>query len=136
MTGRQQIGRAPEQPARCADVGAARRPAARLGETASCTLAECANLLVDRADLDSVAVTLLQVVAEDLLVLEHPRARRSLEPVGEPLVQVGAERLGRPAVGGVPNEDVLEAKGVLAGELRLGGPHEIPARQGIEARRH
>ena len=91
-------------------------------------LAERAGLVVDRAELGAVAVGLLEVVAEDLLVLGHAVAGRALEPVGELLVQRGAELLRGRAVGGVADEDVLEAERGLAGEARLGGADRGPCR--------
>ena len=50
-------------------------------------------------------------------------------------MQGGAELLRGRAVGGVADEDVLEAEGGLAGEARLGGADEVLAGEGLEARR-
>ena len=51
-------------------------------------------------------------------------------------MQVGSGRLGKGLVGGVANQEVAEAEGVLAGKLRLVGPDEVAADERGEARRH
>jgi hypothetical protein len=61
---------------------------------------------VDGPELDAIAVCLLEVVAEDLLVLARPQARLALQPIGVPFVQLGAEPLGGRLVGRVADEDV------------------------------
>ena len=73
-------------------------------------------------------MALLEVVAEDLLVLADALAGHLLEPVGELLVQLRAELLRGRAVGGVADEDVLEAVRGLAGEARgAGRTRSLPA---------
>ena len=121
----QQCRRASEQPGRGVDVGAPRSPPSGRRETFGGTSTERLCRLVDGAELGAVAVALLEVVPEDLLVLGDPRGDEALEPVGEPLVQGCAELLRGRVVGGVADEDVLEAEGGLAGEARLGGADEI-----------
>ena len=124
----QQCRRTSEQPGRGVDVGAPRSPPSGRRETLGGTFTERAGLVVDRAELGAVAVALLEVVAEDLLVLGHAVAGDALEPVGELLVQGGAELLRGRLVGGVADEDVLEAEGGLVDEARLGGADEILVR--------
>ena len=54
------------------------------------------------------------MVADDLLVLRGAVAGRLLEERGEPLVQLGRVSFGIAAIGGIADEDVAEAVGVLA----------------------
>ena len=68
------------------------------------------------AELDAVAVGLLEVVGEELLALDDAVAERALEPGGVALVQVGARLLGEARVGGVADEGVAEAERLLARE--------------------
>jgi hypothetical protein len=77
--------------------------------------------LVGRTELGPVPIRLLEVVAEDLLVFGQALAGRPLEPLREPLVEVGALLLGHRAVRGVADQEVAEAERVLAGELRSVG---------------
>ena len=86
----------------CAAAGRAEVPAAR---SASARASSSSG-----PELGAVAVGLLEVVAEDLLVLADALAGEPLEPVGELLVQRGAELLGGRPVGRLADEDVLEAK--------------------------
>ena len=51
--------------------------------------AELAGALVDRAELGRVTVRLLEVVAEDLVVLPHPITGGALQPVGVARVEIG-----------------------------------------------
>ena len=59
------------------------------------------------------------------------------EPVGEALVQLGARRLGQRVVGGVADQQVAEAEGVLAGKLARCPAGPAPsARAPFSSRRH
>src|SRR5262249_42082336 len=89
--------------------------------------------LIRRLKPESAAVRLLEVVADDLLVLEHARTGRTLEPVRETLVEVGARRLGERPVRGVANEEVPEAKRLVAGERRALRPDDVAADERREA---
>ena len=62
--------------------------------------------------LRSVAMSLLEVVADDLVDLDEVVGR---EPAGEALVQLGSGRLRQRLVGGVPDQQVAEAVGGLPG---------------------
>ena len=80
------------------------------------------------SELGAVSVRLLEVIAEDLVVLADAIAGALLEPVGVALVQRRAELLGRGAVGGVADEDVLEAvRDHLAGEAGGREPDHVLA---------
>ena len=102
--------------------------AARGGELGRGALADRTRVVVDRAELEQVTVGLLEVVAEDLLVLGLPLpvAVDLLGPVREPLVQVGARPLEHAVVRSVADQDVLETEVVRRGrpvgadELLLG----------------
>ena len=50
-----------------------------------------------------------------------------VQPVGEALVEVGADRLRQRLVGGVADQQVAEAEAVLAGELRSLGADQLAA---------
>ena len=88
------------------------------------------------AELDSEAVRLLEVVAEDLLVLDDPVTGHPLEPGRELFVENGAEPLRGRAIRHVADEDVLEPEGRLAGEDRVGRADEVLPREGVEALGH
>ena len=75
------------------------------------------DLRVRTAELAPVARGLFEVVADDLVELDES-ARVPLEPVGEALVQVGARCLRQRVVGGVADQEVAEAVGVVAGQRR------------------
>jgi hypothetical protein len=75
---------------------------------------ETPGVVVGRAELDAVAVSLLEVATQDLVELRRVGAHPLLEPPGEALVQVGPHLLGDGPVGGVLDEQVAEPEGVLA----------------------
>src|SRR5205823_14711034 len=75
------------------------------------------ELPVGPTELVEVAARLLEVVAEDLIQLDQALAVL-LEPGGEAPMEVGAGRLGEGVVGGVADQQVAEAEGVLAREQR------------------
>jgi hypothetical protein len=66
---------------------------------------------------------------EDRLDLDHPLLVAVLEPVGEPLVQVGAVVLRDRLVGGVADHDVAEGEARLALEGGRLGRDELLARE-------
>src|SRR5262249_62309226 len=117
-------------PARAAAPNAARRKAPRRSG--------CGGIRsgVGRTEFEPVAEALFEVVAEDLRVLGHAVARDALEPAGVPLVQAGPDLLRGRLVGGVADEDVLEAEPGLVDETRSSGTNEILARERREQRRH
>ena len=125
-----------EEVGRCDVVATGGGPSAAIAEEAAGALAQHHQRRVGRLELGAVAVCLLEVVAEDLVVLADAIAGALLEPVGVALVQGGAELLGRRAVGGVADEDVLEAVGdQLAGEARGGEADQVLAARAGRARR-
>ncbi len=71
---------------------------------------------------------LFEVVAEKLVELDEVRSVQ-FEPLGEALVEVGADRLGKGVVGGVAEEEVAESEPVLAEELRSIGPDQLLANE-------
>ena len=92
-----------------------RRAAAGGGQAAPRRRGQLA--VVGQPELGAVAAGLLEVVAEDLVQLDELGAVL-LEPGGEALVQLGADRLRQRVVGGVADQQVAEAEAVLARELR------------------
>ena len=83
---------------------------------------------IRRPKLGSVGRRLLEVVAEDLVELDQFRGTL-LDPGCEPRVEVGARRLRESIVGGVANQQVAEAKGVVIRERRGTRPHKFLARR-------
>jgi hypothetical protein len=61
-------------------------------------------------------VSLLEVVAQDLLVLRKTIPGGALQPRGETLVQVGTNPLRHRLVGRVAHEEMAEPECVLTGE--------------------
>ena len=57
---------------------------------------------------------LFEVVSDNLLLLGHGVPGHTLKPVGEALVQLGALCLGDRVVRRIADQQVPEAKGVLA----------------------
>jgi len=87
-------------------------------------------VIVGHAELDQVAIGVLEVVAGDLLEL---RCAVTIDPIGplhEALVQRRARTLQQPVVGAVPDQDVIEA--VEAARL---GADELLPHQFVESRR-
>ena len=85
-----------------------------------------------RPELEQRPVRLLEVVADDLLVLAGAIPRLDLDPGRESLVQLGPQRLRELAVGGVSDEDVREAKGVVPAGSREVGPDQLLAHQRLQ----
>ena len=108
----------------------ARRPAA-----ASRSPARSRQRRVRLPQLGLVASRLLEVVAEDLVRLDEIVAVL-FEPVGEALVQFGSGGLGQGVVGGVADQQVAEAEGVVSGELGPVGADQLLAHERGQARCH
>ena len=79
-------------------------------------LAQLSRAVAAFAKLGAVPVCQLQVVGEDLLVLHEPITCGALEPVGEPLVELGAIGLGQRVVGRVADQDVPELVHLVGGQ--------------------
>ena len=73
--------------------------------------------------------------AEDLVQLDHV-ATSLFQPGGEALVQPGSRRFGECVVGGVSEQQVVEAKGVLARKLGLLGADQPLAHERGQPRGH
>ncbi len=112
-----QGGRPAEQAARGAGVGTGERAAAGGGQAPARLLAEGAGPLVHRPQLRAVAVRLLEVVADELVLLDQP-GTALLQPAPEALVQLGPRRLRQRLVGGVPDEQVAEPVRVVPCDRR------------------
>src|SRR5439155_25606443 len=82
--------------------------------------------------LDPVAASLLEVVAEDLVQLDELGAVL-FEPGCEALVQLGADRFRQRLVGGVADQDVAETEAVLTHELRPVGSDQLFAHERRQA---
>ena len=89
--------------------------------------AELPPVVVERPEIREVAVRLLEVVAEDLLVLGLAVAVAvdALRPGDEALVQGDACPLEDAGVGRVADEQVVEAEGARAAEAGRVLAHEV-----------
>ena len=103
-----------------------------LRENVARAVAQRSQRLIDRTELGPIPVGLLEVVADDLLI----GARAFVEPVGEAFVQLSADFLRDPAVGGVADEDVAEAESVLIGKARALWLDEPSAHKPLEKGAH
>src|SRR5215218_6719445 len=86
------------------------------GEHRPGALAESTGAGSARPELEPCRVCLLEVVAQDLVVLRGAVARLPLEPLCEAFVEVRAEGLRQRRVRRVTDEDVAEAESVFAGQ--------------------
>ena len=86
-------------------------------------------MVVERPELEEVAVGLLEVVAEDLLVLDRALAVHAVGPLDELLVEGRAGALQHAVVRRVADEDVMEAERVLLDRSRPVGLHELLVRE-------
>jgi hypothetical protein len=77
-------------------------------------------VLVVGSELDAVKMRLLEVVAEDLVQLDEIVAVR-LQPLGKPLVQVRARRLGQRVVGSVSDQMCRNRKASSPANCGLSG---------------
>ena len=71
--------------------------------------------------------------AEDLVQLDQV-GPALLQPVREALVQLRAGRFGQALVGGIADEQVAEAKGVVPGQLRAVGTDQLLADEPSQSR--
>ena len=132
-SGRSQLERALEQrDGRREIVRAPQRAPACRGKPLAGPLGESR---IGLSELGLVAGRPLQVEAEDLVQLDQVFAFL-VEPGGQALVQLGSRRLGQGVVGGVSEQQVAEAEGVLSGELGRVGTDQALADERGEARRH
>ena len=112
---REPIDGAPEETRRQGHVVACERPTPGGSQALRRTLPEAAPALVERAQLTQMLVCLLQVPSDRFVVLGRVADPR-LDPVGEPLVQLGARPLEEPPVRRVADQQVVKAEGRLAEE--------------------
>ena len=116
-----------------------RAPVAAPEGTAACGAEPLARgegeLAVVLPELVEAACGPLQVVADQLVQLDELRPVL-FDPIGEAAVQVGTRRLGECVVGGVSEQQVVEAKGVLAVKLGLLGADQPLAHERGQPRRH
>ena len=135
---RQAGSRAAQQVRGGRHVAARHGPAAGRSQLLGRAGADQPRMVVDRAQLGQVAIRLLEVVAEDLLVLLRAAlaAVQLLRPLGEPLVKRGPGALEQAVVGGVPDEDVLEPEAQILRAGDVAGPHQLLAGHGCQVIRH
>ncbi len=132
----EQGGRSLQQAGGSRHVPPSKGPASGRGEIGRPASPHRTNVIVDDAELHPDEVRLLQVVPADLLELGHPAGVLALDPVHEPLVELGSGSLEQAVVGGVPDQDVREPVRVLIGRLPcLGREDQLLVRERMEARR-
>ncbi len=83
--------------------------------------------------LGAIAVRLLEVVANDLVLLEQLVVP---QPLGELLVELRASRLWERLVRRVPDQDVAEAERLVVGEGCTVRTDQLLAHEGREVRLH
>ena len=125
----EEIDGATEEVRRCRHVPARERAPSCGCEPRRTVGAERPPVVVQRAEVGEVAVRLLEVVAEDLLVLGRTLAVDAVRPLDELLVEGRASALEDPFVSRVANEDVMEAERLFLGRPSRVGQHELLARQ-------
>jgi hypothetical protein len=106
-------------------VAAGERPAPRRHEAVRRPGPELASVLVEGAELGEGRVRLLEVVAQDLLVLDGSIRVHAVRPVHEALVEDRAGALEKSPICRVPDEEMAEAVAPLEHELRLLGPDKL-----------
>jgi hypothetical protein len=131
----QQRGGPREQVDRGGHVAAGEGALARRGQARGRALAQRRGAVVGGAELEQRAMRLLEVVADDLLVLAREVLRVDVQPVGQALVHLRPPGLGDPAVGGVADQDVGEAEGVLPADLGAVGADELLAHERLQRAR-
>ena len=104
-------------------------------------LAETPSMVIERRELLEIVRGLLEVIADNLLVLALalPISIHSLRPVGEALVEVRARTLEEPVVGGIADQDVVEAHRAAryaegVSPLARNGPNQVLAAQRCKMR--
>ena len=122
---REESLRPPEKIRRGRQIAALVGPPAGRSEVATRTLREVPGALGLGAELGETRVSLLEVVADDLLEL----LAASVEPAGEALVEVGAQRFRDAVVRRVANEHVAEAERVVD---RLVGTDQLLAHESCQ----
>jgi hypothetical protein len=80
------------------------------------------SVIVLGTELESQRVRLLQVVTDELVQVGQPRVR--VEPASEPLVQPSPHLFRQHLIGGVAEQDMMEAEGLLAGDVGRVGPDQ------------
>ena len=130
---RDQARGALEQRDRSGCVAASRRPLTGRAQTSGGTRGVL-RALVDPSKLGGVSVSLLEVVAQELVELDELSAALR-EPLREAPVKIRAGRLRERLVRGVPDQEMPEPEPVVAGELSPVGTDQILAGQHRQARR-
>jgi hypothetical protein len=107
--------RAAEEVGRCGNVPSHDGAPPSSGEALSRLRREIASTLIARAELAPITEGLFEVIAEDLFNLDRALGTLVFDPEGEALVQLGTNPLRKPSVGGVTDEEMAKAVGLLAG---------------------
>jgi hypothetical protein len=106
----QQSERSPQKHEASAGVAAQVRTSSGRGQVPPCALGD---VFVRLPELRPVATRLLEVVPENFVQLDQVGAM-VLQPIGEAAMELGADRLRQGVIGGVADQEVPEAIGVVA----------------------
>ena len=115
-----------EQTGRRPHIASGDRLRPRRRQPLGCTPRELQRSVARRPELDAVAIGPFEVVADDLVQLDEIGSALG-DPDGEALVQLRPGRFRQRVVGCVADQQVAEAKGVLARELRLVRAQQLSA---------
>ena len=117
LIARQQGKGALQQPSPSVHVTSIDRSLAGVGEELSSAKAQFFPGLVEWAKLRLEPIRLLEVVTQNLLVLDLASTGRPRKPSGKTLVQLSSIMLRQRLIGCVPNQQMPELEGVVAGEV-------------------
>ena len=134
LVARQQGKGALQQPTPSVHVTSIDRSLAGVGEEPSRADAQFFPGLVEWAKLRPESIRLLEVVTENLLVLDLAITGRPRQPSGKTLVQLSSIMLRQRLIGCVPNQQMPESEGVVAGEVRAIWKDELLAYQSGQGR--
>ena len=115
------------------EVAAIPRLLAGRGQPVGRTAGHRPGVVILGTELQSQRMRLLQVVAHELV--EIGQLGVGVEPPGESLVQARSRLLRQHLVGGVPQEHMMEAEGLLAGDVGRVGPDQVTAQQLLDTTR-
>src|SRR5262249_27749390 len=132
----QELARTAEQIRGGGHVAASKRTTTCGRQSSERPSAELETVVVQRAELGEIVIRLFEVIAENLLELGPTVALavHALGPVDEALVERRSRALENALVGGIANEDVVEA--VLVRPLGLERSHQLLLGHRAEMLRH
>ena len=119
---------------RCGQVVSLERNARRGRQQRTRACRELAAVIVQGAELPPGLVRLLEVVADQLVVLVQQPTGLAFEPARDALVELGSRLLEQPSVGSVADQRVVEPEHRLVDPICPGRLDELLAPQALEVR--